>query len=111
VHELSICTSLAGIVERHAEGRRVATVHLTVGHLRQVIPTTLCASWEIVVDGTALDGSVLDVDHVPAVIECRSCTTRTTLSAPVFRCTCGSTDVEVLSGNELQVVSLDLLPT
>lgn len=108
MHELSICTSLASIVERHAEGRTVQRVHLDVGHLRQVIPDTLCYSWEIVVTDTPLAGSELDINYIPAVIACRPCGTRTTIEVPVFRCPCGSTDVEVVAGNELMIRSLDL---
>ena len=111
VHELSICTSLASLVERHADDRRVAVVHLDVGHLRQVVPDTLRFSWEVVVTGTALEGSVLDVREIPAVVDCRTCGTSTTLQVPVFRCPCGSTDVAVVAGEELQVTSLDLVPT
>jgi len=111
VHELSICTALASIVEQHAEGRVVASVHLDVGHLRQVVPETLAFSWEVVVAGTPLEGSVLDVNHIPAVIECRSCGAATTLTAPVFRCPCGYTAVDVVAGDELVVTSLDLPTT
>jgi hydrogenase nickel incorporation protein HypA/HybF len=110
VHELSICTSIASLVERHADGRRVAVVHLDVGHLRQVVPETLRYSWEVVVTATVLEGSVLQVRDIPAVIHCRSCGTSTTLTVPVFRCACGSTDVAVTAGEELQVISLDLFP-
>lgn len=111
MHELSICTSIASLVERHADGRRVAVVHLDVGHLRQVVPDTLRFSWEVVVTGTPLEGSTLDVRDIPAVIECRACGTRTTLAVPVFRCGCGSTDVAVIAGEELHLTSLDLVPT
>ncbi len=109
MHELSICTSLAALVERHAAGRRVAVVHLDVGHLRQVVPASLAYAWDIVVGDGVLAGSSLDITHVPAVITCRDCATSTTLTAPVFRCGCGSTAVDVVSGNELLVRSLDLV--
>lgn len=108
VHELSICTSLASIVEQHAAGRRVERVLLDVGHLRQVVPETLRYSWEVVVDGTPLAGSVLEINHIPAVLACRACGARTTIDVPVFRCPCGSIDVDVTSGQELLVRSLEL---
>lgn len=108
MHELSICTSLAKIVEAHANGRTVEVVHLDIGHLRQVVPDTLRFSWEIAVSGTPLAGSVLDINHIPAVLHCRDCDTRTTVDAPVFRCGCGSTAVDVVSGEELFVTSLDV---
>jgi hydrogenase nickel incorporation protein HypA/HybF len=108
VHELSICTALVRIVEAYAEGRTVEVVHLDVGQLRQVIPDTLRYSWEIVVIDTPLAGSVLDISHIPAVLHCRDCDARTTIDVPVFRCGCGSTAVDVVSGEELLVKSLDL---
>jgi hydrogenase nickel incorporation protein HypA/HybF len=109
MHELSICTSIAAIVEGHAGGRPVSVVRLDVGHLRQVVPETLRYSWEVVVDGTPLDGSVLEVNHVPAVIRCATCDTSTTITAPVLRCPCGSTEVTLESGRELLVRSLELV--
>ena len=108
MHEISICTSVASIVQEHAAGRSVERVLLDVGHLRQVVPDTLVYSWEIVVTGTPLEGSVLEINHIPAVIECRTCATSTTISVPVFRCPCGSIDVEVTSGEEMLVRSLEV---
>ena len=108
MHELSICASIARVVTEHAEGRRVERVHLDVGHLRQVVPDTLEFSWEIVVSDTDLEGSTLEVNHIPVVLVCRACGASTTVNDPVFRCTCGSTEVDVTSGQELLVTSLDL---
>jgi hydrogenase nickel incorporation protein HypA/HybF len=108
VHELSICTALVRIVEKHADGHKVEVVHLDVGHLRQVIPESLRYSWEIVVLDTPLAGSVLDINHIPAVLHCRDCDARTAIDLPVFRCGCGSIAVDVVGGEELLVTSLDL---
>lgn len=108
MHELSICTSLAAIVSEHAGGRPVARVHLDVGHLRQVVPDTLCYSWTIVASEAPLTGSELVINHVPARLLCRSCGLESTLEAPVFRCACGSIDTELTSGRELLVRLLEL---
>ena len=107
MHELSICTAISKIVDEHADGRSVQRVLLDIGHLRQVVPDTLRYSWEIVVADTDLAGSELVINHVPAVIACRACGSTTTIDVPVFRCTCGSTDVDVTSGQELLVRSLE----
>jgi hydrogenase nickel incorporation protein HypA/HybF len=107
MHELSICASVAKVVDEHAAGQPVAQVVLDIGQLRQVIPDTLRYSWEIVVADTDLAGSELVINHIPAVIACRACGTETTLTVPVFRCGCGSTDVDVTSGQELLVRSLE----
>ena len=110
VHELSICSAVAAIAAEHAAGRPVERVRLDVGALRQVVPDTLCFSWEIVVAGTPLAGSVLEVRELPAVIHCDSCGGVTSLDQPVFRCSCGSTKTTVVSGDELLVTSLELCP-
>ena len=108
MHELSICTSLAAIVTEHAGDRPVRAVHLDIGHLRQVVPDTLRFSWEIVATDPPLAGSQLVINHIPATLTCRTCGAETTIELPVFRCTCGSTDTEVTSGEELLVTSLEL---
>jgi hydrogenase nickel incorporation protein HypA/HybF len=108
MHELSICTSVAAIVAEHADGRPVTRVHLDVGHLRQVVPDTLRYSWQIIATDPPLAGSELVINHIPAVLSCRACGAETTIELPVFRCSCGSTDTEVLSGRELLVASLEL---
>lgn len=112
VHELSICRSVAGIVERHAAGRPVSRVHVRIGHFRQVVPATLELCWELAVADGPLAGAALDVDHVPARLRCRSCDAVTELTVPVLRCDrCGGIDTELLSGEELLVVSIDVTDT
>lgn len=109
MHELSICRSIADVVERHAAGRAVTTVHVQVGHFRQVVPATLEYCWEMTVADGALAGSRLDVDHVPARMRCRECDVVTELTVPVLRCQqCDGVDTELLSGEELMVTSFDV---
>ena len=109
MHELSICRSIADIVERHAAGRAVTDVRVQVGHFRQVVPATLEYCWELTVADGPLAGSRLDVDHVPARMRCRACETVTELTLPVLRCPrCDGVDTELLSGEELTVTSIDV---
>lgn len=109
MHELSICGAIADIATRHADGRPVRTIHVTVGQLRQVVPDTLIFCWTLVSADTSLDGSVLVVESVPARIRCRGCGEEHDLGdLPVMLCTaCERSDVEVISGEEL-ITSLDL---
>jgi hydrogenase nickel incorporation protein HypA/HybF len=109
MHELSICTSIATIVAERADGRPVASVHLDIGHLRQVVPDTLAYSWTIVASEPPLTGSELVINHIPATLSCRSCGAVTTIVVPVFRCRCGSTETDLVTGRELLVRSLELV--
>lgn len=110
MHELAICGSIAEIVERRAAGRRVETVHLRIGQLRQVVPDTLAFCWGLLGADTDLDGSVLEIEQVPARINCHACGREAEVGAfPVFVCVaCHGVDVEVTAGEELLVTALDL---
>jgi hydrogenase nickel incorporation protein HypA/HybF len=109
VHELSICKSILDIVDRHAAGREVQTVHLRVGALRQIVPDTLVHCWSLVNEQTALAGSELRVERVPAAIRCRSCAHVQTLDEPILVCDgCGGTEVEIVAGEEFLITALEL---
>jgi hydrogenase nickel incorporation protein HypA/HybF len=110
VHELSLSRAIADVVSEHAGGRGVTRVRVQVGHLRQVVPSSLEFCWRMVTDGTELDGCPLDIDHVPAVALCPRCQARTSLDSPVLLCgACGSRDVGLISGEEFLVASIDVV--
>ncbi len=110
MHELSLCRSIYGIVDQARSGRRVRAVNLQVGQLRQVIPETLTYCWGLLCTGGPLAGSELVVDHVPVVVGCRDCHAPTTLAhALLLLCgSCGSAAVDIVSGEEFLLTSLDL---
>jgi len=109
LHELAIAESVVRIADAHAAGRRVSRVELKVGHLRQVVPSALEFSFELLAQGTPMEGAELAIDEVPAGGRCRSCATAGRLRAFPLACeACGSLDVEVTRGEELLVDSLEL---
>ena len=110
MHELSLCGAIVGIVTQHAGDRRVEAVHVQVGQLRQVVPDTLVYCWSLVTADTALDGSRMAIENVPAKITCRTCSaTHDVGEVPSFVCSeCAGTDVEVVAGEEFLITSLEL---
>ena len=109
MHELAIAESIVVIATKGAGGRRVDKVHVTVGHLRQVVPSALTFSFELVAQGTPVEGAALDIEHVPAVGWCRRCERTTTLESFPFLCDgCGAFDIDLEQGEELYVDSLEL---
>ncbi len=109
MHELSIAEGVVEVALRHARGRRVAVVELRVGHLRQVVPSALEFAFELVAEGTPLEGAELRMEEVPAAGRCRSCGMETPLPELPLVCRgCGSWDVEVTRGEELLVDPLEL---
>ena len=109
MHELSLSSAILETALKHADGRRVNAVELTVGALRQVVPSSLEFYFEIVSRDTVCEGARLELNMVEARVNCGVCATEWTLDDPVFRCpSCESTDVQVLSGEEFMVESLDV---
>jgi len=109
MHELSIAQAVVTIASRHADGRRVRRVELTVGHLRQVVPAALEFAFTLLTDGTELEGAELVIEEVPVTGRCRACGAETTMSDfPLCCAACGGLDVELVSGEELLVDALEL---
>lgn len=110
MHELSICGSIADIVTRHAGDRRVETIHVRIGQLRQIVPDTLVYCWSLVSADTPLDGSALEVERVVARIGCQGCGAVSEVGEfPILVChECGGSDVSVVSGEEFLITSLAL---
>jgi hydrogenase nickel incorporation protein HypA/HybF len=110
MHELALCGAIAGIVGRRAAGRRVRTVRVRVGQLRQVVPETLDWCWAMVVDETPLAGSELDVERVAARLRCTACGTEHDIGRELdLRCRdCAGTSVVVVAGEEFLVTSIDV---
>ena len=67
MHELSISSAIVDTALRHAGGRRVTRVDVTVGALRQVVPESLAFYFEIVSRDTACAGAELELDLVGAL--------------------------------------------
>jgi hydrogenase nickel incorporation protein HypA/HybF len=109
VHELSLSGAIVNTVVKHADGRRVSVVSLRVGRLRQVVPDTLEFYFGFTANGTVCEGARLEQELVPARLKCRDCRSEWEIEFPDFRCdACGGPDVEVLTGNEFEVESIEV---
>ena len=109
MHELSIAEAVVAIAAEHARDRQVAKVELKVGHLRQVVPSALEFSFELVAKDTPVEGAELEIEEVPAAGVCRACGAESVLADFPLSCeACGGFDLEVIRGEELLVESLEL---
>jgi hydrogenase nickel incorporation protein HypA/HybF len=109
MHELALAESIVGIAERHAAGRKVHAVDVVAGELRQVVPSALEFAFELVARGTVVEGAELRITAVPVAGRCRACASESVLEGfPLTCAACGGLDMEVVSGEELVVDSLEL---
>lgn len=109
MHELSIAESVVRIAVQQADGRRVGKVCMKVGHLRQVSPSALAFSFELVAEGTPVEGAELEVEEIPVTGRCRECGSESQLADFPLQCrACGDSSLQILCGEELLVESLEL---
>jgi hydrogenase nickel incorporation protein HypA/HybF len=106
VHELSITQSIVDAVCERAAGRPVLSVKVRVGTLTAVVPEAMRFCFGLVVEGTVAEGARLDIDLRPAATHCRTCGADSEITDPIVLCRCGSADVDVVTGRELQIVSM-----
>jgi hydrogenase nickel incorporation protein HypA/HybF len=109
VHELSIADAIVQICCDNAGDGTVVRVEVKVGRLRQVVPDALRFAFELVAEGTPVDGAELEIVDVPARVACRACAAESETPAFPLTCArCGGIDVEVVAGEELHVESLEI---
>jgi hydrogenase nickel incorporation protein HypA/HybF len=109
MHELSICSSMASIVHKHAAGREVRTVNIRIGAMRQIVPDTLAYCWSLVTERSELAGSELRVERIPAKIRCNGCGSERVLDELAMVCSsCSGSAVDLVEGDEFLITSLEL---
>jgi hydrogenase nickel incorporation protein HypA/HybF len=108
MHELAITQSVVDMVVERTAGRQVSLVRLEVGRLSGVLPDAMEFCYELVIDGTPLEGSTLVIEQIPGAAHCRSCGQDSALDDLILLCPCGSAEVDVIAGRELRVRSVEL---
>ncbi len=90
-------------------GCKVARVNLKVGKLAAVVPQSLRFCFDIVAKETPVEGARLDIQEVAVIARCNDCDHSWEIGEPVFSCPkCQSSSIEMLSGRELDIDSIEL---
>lgn len=108
MHELAITQSVVEAVTARTGSARVAEVHVRVGRLSGIVPEAMRFCFDLVTDGTPLEGATLEIEQPAGRGRCRRCGDDLELVDLVLLCGCGSADVEVLAGRELAVASVQM---
>lgn len=113
MHEMSIAQHIIQIADEQLgklDGPGELTrVNLKVGRLRGIIPESLEFCFSVLAKGTRLESAELHIEQVPVRIVCRCCGAALDLEAPLFACgACGAVDVQVVSGEELEIESIEV---
>ncbi len=113
MHELPVVQSLVEQLRAEAERLgvtgKVAVVHLRLGALTTFVPEAMTFYFEALTKGTELESTRLEVEEVPVAGTCRRCGEAVKLKGLPFACAaCGSPDLEIVSGRELVIDSLEV---
>lgn len=116
MHELSITENLLDLALKHARdagANRITDLHLVIGQLSSFVDDSIQFYWDTISQGTIAEGACLHFRRVRAECLCHSCGQRAELT-PDFTCPyCGSPALQVLTGDEfyLESIEVDLPPT
>jgi hydrogenase nickel incorporation protein HypA/HybF len=108
MHELAIAESVIEAITDRTGERPVTRVVLEVGPLSGVSSSSLSFCFELATEGTSLAGARLDIEAPIGKGHCLSCDTDFQLAALTLLCPCGSSNVVVLSGDQLRVLSVEV---
>jgi hydrogenase nickel incorporation protein HypA/HybF len=113
MHEMGIAIQIleiaAASIPPALKGARVDKVNLRIGKLAAVVPDSLRFCFDIAAKDSALDGAKLHIEEIPVVARCNDCQVEWTIEQAVFRCEkCGGGALEILSGRELDIESIEI---
>ena len=112
MHELSIAYEINGIVDQYVKAEQkkfIKSVRVRIGKLQNILPDSLNFCFETINSSGNSIGPELKIEHVPITVECDNCGSVNGIEGFAFNCVnCGSTDIKVITGNELSVVEIEL---
>jgi hydrogenase nickel incorporation protein HypA/HybF len=113
MHELSITQALLDQVIRHAgaaQADRVSEIHIRIGQLSSIVDDSVQFYWPIIAKDTIAAGARLVIERVPAQFICAGCGQTFLFNEQRdYLCPhCGSMDVMLTGGEEMQLESIQI---
>jgi len=108
MHELGVTQEIVAIVSERAEGARIRRVVLEIGKLAAILPDAVRFCFDLCSAGTLAEGATLEIIEVPGRARCRTCGAEVLLDKPFGCCSCGNSDLDWLSGEELRIKEMEV---
>ena len=112
MHELGIAQNILDIVRQSVPDGRAADVRwirVRVGQLSGIVPDSLEFCVGAILSGSDMPRAGLKMEIIPTVSRCRECGHRFSVEDFAFACpSCEGSDLEPVSGSELEIVDVEL---
>jgi len=113
VHEISLCQSLIDQVQQIAVTHGalgVGLVTLRIGPLSGVDPSLMQNAYPFAAAGSLAEESKLLIELSPLRVRCEGCGSETEVEPSLLICAvCGSHHTELVSGDEMTLMSVELV--
>jgi len=115
MHELSVMRNILQIAVNFAEKQNaceIVRITVTAGTVVNIVPYYAKLFFKMIAKDTIAQNAALDFNLVPAAILCSSCGVKTQfeVGSMLFSCpSCGSDCVQLVSGRELRVESIEII--
>ncbi|MGB9720538.1 MAG: hydrogenase maturation nickel metallochaperone HypA [bacterium] len=111
MHEYSVTKSLVDLCNQEAEKHkinRVKLIKLRLGKFTGFSPDAINFYFDYLKNGTRCENAKIDFFEIPIRIKCADCNLEEDIEEPVFICpNCGKTSIEILTGREFYVESIE----
>ena len=111
MHEYSVTKSLVELCNREAEKNNIgmiAKIYLKVGKFTGFSPDSIEFYFQHLKVNTKCSNAKIEFEEIPIKIECHSCGKRFIIEEPILLCPeCGSEKIDLLSGREFFVASIE----
>ena len=113
MHEMGIAEQLVQIamdaIPKDMDDPKVKILNLRIGKLASVVEHSLTFCFEIITKDTPLENVRLVIESVSVKIHCKSCHKEWEADSPMFKCPdCKEGEVEMISGREIEITSMEL---
>ena len=112
MHEMSIVQSLIEILREEMlknDAKTLRSVRLNIGQLSAIVPDSLSFCFEIITEGTDLEGARLIMDIIPLRGYCPGCKDEFEIRDYTFICpSCGNKEIETIAGQDLSIVEMEV---
>ncbi|MEO0205753.1 MAG: hydrogenase maturation nickel metallochaperone HypA [candidate division WOR-3 bacterium] len=111
MHEYSVTKSLVDLCNQEAEKHKIEIIKLIklrLGKFTGFSSDAINFYFDYLKKGTRCEKAKIEFFEIPIRIKCTDCNYQNSIEEPIFLCpNCGKTNIEILSGREFYVESIE----